>query len=117
MREAGEGSIMEELQSKHEAIADLCGRWKVRALSLFGSAARGELRPDSESPKEFHIFATGETIAAVSGFRLRRNIRPKFGGCKQRQMADIHGGDQKYQYDRAKQNQQRQAHVANQSFT
>jgi predicted nucleotidyltransferase len=29
-------------------IAALCQKWKVQELSLFGSAARGELRPDSD---------------------------------------------------------------------
>ena len=28
--------------------ADLCRRYQVRKLSLFGSAARGEMRPDSD---------------------------------------------------------------------
>ena len=29
-------------------LADLCRRYYVRELSLFGSAARGEMRPDSD---------------------------------------------------------------------
>jgi uncharacterized protein len=29
-------------------LADLCRRYCVRELSLFGSAARGEMRPDSD---------------------------------------------------------------------
>lgn len=29
-------------------FADLCRRYQVRELSLFGSAARGEMRPDSD---------------------------------------------------------------------
>ena len=29
-------------------LADLCHRYGVRELSLFGSAARGEMRPDSD---------------------------------------------------------------------
>jgi predicted nucleotidyltransferase len=29
-------------------IAEICRRYRVRELSLFGSAARGELRPDSD---------------------------------------------------------------------
>src|SRR3546814_10851329 len=28
--------------------SDLCRRWRVRELSLFGSVARGEARPDSD---------------------------------------------------------------------
>lgn len=30
------------------AVADLCRRFHVRELSVFGSAARGEMRPDSD---------------------------------------------------------------------
>ncbi len=30
------------------ALGDLCRRYKVRELSVFGSAARGEMRPDSD---------------------------------------------------------------------
>jgi predicted nucleotidyltransferase len=29
-------------------LADVCQRYRVRELSLFGSAARGEMRPDSD---------------------------------------------------------------------
>jgi predicted nucleotidyltransferase len=29
-------------------LADLCRRYQVRELSLFGSAARGEMRPESD---------------------------------------------------------------------
>jgi len=29
-------------------LADLCRRYQVRELSLFGSAARGDMRPDSD---------------------------------------------------------------------
>lgn len=31
-----------------ERLAELCQRWKIRELSLFGSVARGEARPDSD---------------------------------------------------------------------
>jgi hypothetical protein len=29
-------------------LAEICGRYRVRELSLFGSAARGEMRADSD---------------------------------------------------------------------
>jgi predicted nucleotidyltransferase len=41
----------------HEAeLAEICRRYSVKALSVFGSAARGELRPDSDIDLlvEFH---------------------------------------------------------------
>jgi predicted nucleotidyltransferase len=31
-----------------DAIAEICRRHEVKELSLFGSAARGEIRPDSD---------------------------------------------------------------------
>ena len=31
-----------------EAITEICRRYQVRELSLFGSAARGEMREDSD---------------------------------------------------------------------
>jgi predicted nucleotidyltransferase len=31
-----------------EKIVDFCRRWKISSLSIFGSALRGELRPDSD---------------------------------------------------------------------
>ncbi len=30
------------------ALAELCRRYRVRELSIFGSAARGDMRPDSD---------------------------------------------------------------------
>jgi predicted nucleotidyltransferase len=32
----------------HVAITDLCRRWKVTELSLFGSVLRDDFRPDSD---------------------------------------------------------------------
>ena len=32
----------------HDKVAELCRRYHVRELSVFGSAARGQLRPDSD---------------------------------------------------------------------
>lgn len=39
-----------------ESLAELCRRYGVQQLSLFGSAARGEMRPDSDIDLvvEFH---------------------------------------------------------------
>lgn len=35
-------------QVDESILADLCRRYRVRELSFFGSAARGEMRPDSD---------------------------------------------------------------------
>ena len=37
-----------EMQIDGTDLADLCRQYRVRELSLFGSAARGERRPDSD---------------------------------------------------------------------
>jgi predicted nucleotidyltransferase len=36
------------LQVSTEKIAEICRRYQVREMAVFGSAARGELRPDSD---------------------------------------------------------------------
>ena len=36
------------VQVDEAKLADLCRRYHVRELSVFGSAARGEMRPDSD---------------------------------------------------------------------
>jgi len=33
---------------EEDKLADLCRRYQVRELAVFGSAARGEMRPDSD---------------------------------------------------------------------
>src|SRR5881628_1882458 len=37
-----------EIEVDEAKLAELCRRYEVRELSLFGSAARGEMRPDSD---------------------------------------------------------------------
>jgi predicted nucleotidyltransferase len=37
-----------QVQVDESKLADLCRRYRVRELSVFGSAARGEMRPDSD---------------------------------------------------------------------
>jgi predicted nucleotidyltransferase len=37
-----------DVEVDHASLAGLCRRHRVRELSLFGSAARGEMRPDSD---------------------------------------------------------------------
>lgn len=37
-----------DVRIERDRIAELCRRYQVRELSLFGSAARGEARPDSD---------------------------------------------------------------------
>jgi len=41
-------TIAAGLELPEAEIAEICGRHQVRELSLFGSAARGDMRPDSD---------------------------------------------------------------------
>jgi predicted nucleotidyltransferase len=41
-------SILTTLAVPEEAIAEFCRKWQITELALFGSAARGEIRPDSD---------------------------------------------------------------------
>jgi len=36
------------IETKREALAELCAHYQVRSLEVFGSAATGELRQDSD---------------------------------------------------------------------
>lgn len=60
------------------AIADFCRKHHIRRLSLFGSALRGELRPDSDVdllvdfepdhvPGFFRLTAMEEELTAIFG--------------------------------------------------
>jgi len=42
-----------------DALAEYCRRWKIRELAIFGSAARGEMRADSDVDVMVE-FAAGE---------------------------------------------------------
>jgi uncharacterized protein len=41
-------TISDQIELPEAGIADICRRHQVRELSLFGSAARGEMRQDSD---------------------------------------------------------------------
>ena len=62
-------------------LAGLCRRYQVRELSLFGSAARGEMRPDSDIdllPDCRRIRMKGDAeLAAGPSLRRWRAIWPR----------------------------------------
>jgi len=40
---------MMDVKTQHRSqIAEFCAKWQVREFAVFGSAARGELRPESD---------------------------------------------------------------------
>lgn len=45
---AGVETIHPSLNVSRETIAEFCQKWQIIEFALFGSAARGELRPDSD---------------------------------------------------------------------
>jgi len=38
----------EDIGLSLDRLADFCGRWKIIEVAVFGSAIRGQLRPDSD---------------------------------------------------------------------
>ncbi len=68
-------------------LADFCRRHRVRELSLFGSAARGEMRPDSDidllvdflpdaRPGLLGLSAMMRELAAMLGRRVDLAVKP-----------------------------------------
>jgi len=59
-------SPAERLNVSTDALAAVCARYRVRELALFGSAARGDARPDSD----VDLLVVFEDEARVSLFTL-----------------------------------------------
>jgi hypothetical protein len=58
-------------------LADLCRRYHVREMALFGSGARGELRPDSDL--DILIEFTPDANIGWDFFRLEEELSDLFG--------------------------------------
>jgi predicted nucleotidyltransferase len=69
------------------AIADICRRHQVKELSLFGSAARGEMRPDSDfdllvdflpdaRPELLGVSAMMRELTVLLGHRVDLAVKP-----------------------------------------
>lgn len=37
-----------QIEVSNDALADLCAKWRIRRIALFGSALRGDMCPDSD---------------------------------------------------------------------
>jgi predicted nucleotidyltransferase len=62
-----------------EKLAELCRRYHVRALSVFGSAARNELRPESDI--DFLIeFDPAHRPGLVGYYQLEQELSALYGG-------------------------------------
>jgi uncharacterized protein len=81
-------------------IAEICRRYKVRELSLFGSAARGEMGPESDidllvdyfpsaRPSLFDLIGMTNELSDLLGRKVdlgvKRALKPR---CKDRILAE-----------------------------
>ena len=68
-------------------IGEICRRYRVKELSVFGSAARGELRPESDGdflvdflpdarPGLFGLSAMARELSAVVGRHVDLAVKP-----------------------------------------
>jgi uncharacterized protein len=74
-------------------IAEICRRYQVRELSLFGSAVRGEMRPDSDidllvdylpgaRPSLFDLIGMTNELSDLLGRKVdlgvKRSLKPRY---------------------------------------
>ena|ERR1039457_745554 len=75
------------IELPHAGIAEICRRYEVRELSLFGSAARGDMRPESDidllvdflpgaRPGLLGVSAMTREFAALLGRRVDLAVKP-----------------------------------------
>jgi predicted nucleotidyltransferase len=80
-------TIAAGIELPESAIADICRRHQVKELFLFGSAARGEMRPDSDldllvdflpgaRPGLLGVSAMMREFAALLGRRVDLAVKP-----------------------------------------
>jgi uncharacterized protein len=59
-------------------LAELCGRWHIRRLSLFGSMLRGEARPDSDVDLLVE-FQPDQRVGLIQMARIERELSERIG--------------------------------------
>lgn len=73
------GSMSAAIEVDREKLAELCRRYRVRQLSLFGSAVHDELRPESDI--DFLIeFDPQHRPGLVEFHRLEMELSGLYGG-------------------------------------
>jgi len=60
-----------------QSISDICLRYRIKELSLFGSAATGEMRPDSDVDILVE-FLPGAKISLFDMVNLREELKTVF---------------------------------------
>ncbi len=61
------------LDADRDALARICARYRVTELSVFGSAARGESRPDSDVDL-LVVFEAGARVTLFTLFDLQTEL-------------------------------------------
>ncbi|MBI4528056.1 MAG: nucleotidyltransferase domain-containing protein [Deltaproteobacteria bacterium] len=69
------------IQLPRDKLAEFCRRNRIRKLSLFGSALKGELRKDSDIDLLVE-FQPGEAPGLLDPARMERELSKLFGGRK-----------------------------------
>ena len=72
------GSFNPEIEIPHDKIAAFCGKWGVAELSLFGSALRGDFRPESDIDLLVR-FDPGREYGLFTFSRMREELETIFG--------------------------------------
>lgn len=67
-----------DLGVAQETLARICARYDVRELAIFGSAARGELQPNSDVDL-LVVFHADARIGLIMLGRLQRELAEAFG--------------------------------------
>ncbi len=67
-----------EVEVSSERLESLCKRYEVKELSLFGSRARGEHRPDSDVDLLVE-FLPDASIGLIGYSKLQRELQSIFG--------------------------------------
>ncbi|MBI5719991.1 MAG: nucleotidyltransferase domain-containing protein [Burkholderiales bacterium] len=72
--------MLPDIESHRPALAELCRRFAVRRLELFGSAARGDFDP-ARSDLDFLVdFAPDASVPALAAyFDLKEGLETLFG--------------------------------------
>jgi predicted nucleotidyltransferase len=71
-------TIHPSLNVSRETIAEFCRKWQIVEFALFGSAARGELRPDSDIDVMVQ-FGPSETWSLLDLARMKLELEAMLG--------------------------------------
>jgi predicted nucleotidyltransferase len=75
--EGGAGLDLDELNALGLRLAELCHKYGIAELSVFGSVARGEARPDSDVDL-LYVRVPGNDLG-MSYFALQEDLEELFG--------------------------------------